>query len=210
MLLTAIGPLEAWRIVDSAFFSLGDEHARLTRGEAVERATARVDSYLDRHARTSARNSGGSPSCMRSRRAGPVARGRGAGGLLFQRRHGDVADIYALDVARGRRRRLTVTPEHEFSPAWSPDRTRIAFARNLGGSEYDVFVMNADGSSIARLTASPGPDERPPGFPTGAWRSEAFATGLDRRTCSIRRGRACRRGASSGGRPRPSGRRTGR
>ena len=97
----------------------------------------------------------------------PVAAAAGAGTILFQRRHGRTADLYALDVGSGALRRLTATPDHEFSPAWSPDGKRIAFARNLGGSEHDVFVMNAGGTDVRQLTDSPGPDEQPRWLPDG-------------------------------------------
>ena len=91
----------------------------------------------------------------------------GGGGLLLQRRIGRTADLYVLDVTTGRLRRLTRTSQHEFSPVWSPDRTRIAFAVNLGGSELDVYTMRADGSEVARVTSSAGPDEEPTWLPDG-------------------------------------------
>ena len=96
-----------------------------------------------------------------------VAPPAGAGTLRFQRRQGRTADLHALDVGTGAMHRLTTTPEHEFSPAMSPDGRRIAFARNVGGSEYDVYVMNADGNGVRRLTDSPGPDEQPSWLPDG-------------------------------------------
>src|SRR5438876_3268099 len=37
-------------------------------------------------------------------------------------------------------------------PAWSPDGTKIAFVRN-----EDIYVMNADGSSVQRLTSATTP-----------------------------------------------------
>lgn len=91
----------------------------------------------------------------------------GGGGLLLQRRIGRTADIYVLDVATGELRRVTRTPQHEFSPVWSPDRTRIAFAVNPGGSELDVYTMRPDGSDVARVTSSPGPDQEPTWLPDG-------------------------------------------
>src|SRR5262245_11651193 len=41
-------------------------------------------------------------------------------------------------------------------PVWSPDGRRIAFVRTWG-NDGDIYVMNADGSGIRRLTRTPGP-----------------------------------------------------
>src|SRR6266540_2163242 len=53
--------------------------------------------------------------------------------------------------------------------AWSRDGTRIAFdvntdiEPNIGGApaDFDVFVVNADGSGLRRLTDAPGEDQGP-------------------------------------------------
>ncbi len=58
-------------------------------------------------------------------------------------------DIYVVGVDGSGLRNLTSTPENELYPAWSPDGTRIAFV-----SEGDLYVMNADGSNPAKLTAT--------------------------------------------------------
>ena len=54
-------------------------------------------------------------------------------------------------------------------PALSPDRTRIAFSSNRGSSEgnYDLYVMNADGSNIRRVFSAPGSDGQPAWMPDG-------------------------------------------
>ena len=61
-------------------------------------------------------------------------------------------------------------------PAWSPDGSRIAFESSMGGStsfgdpDYDVWVMDADGSGETNLTAAPGSgDKYPTWSPDGVW-----------------------------------------
>ena len=51
-------------------------------------------------------------------------------------------------------------------PAWSPDGSRIVFASNrdeLQGDsqELDIYIMNADGTGVTRLTNAPGGDYTP-------------------------------------------------
>jgi WD40-like Beta Propeller Repeat/Bacterial Ig-like domain (group 2) len=51
-------------------------------------------------------------------------------------------------------------------PALSPDRTRIAFSSNRGGS-YDLYLMDADGGNPRRLTTDPGNEGQPSWTPDG-------------------------------------------
>ena len=63
-------------------------------------------------------------------------------------------------VARdgGAARRLTKTPNEETNPVFSPDGKRIAFSRS-NGNDFDVFVIEADGSNEAkRVTMMPEDD----------------------------------------------------
>ena len=41
-------------------------------------------------------------------------------------------------------------------PAWSPDGSRIAFARGTFGGDLEIYVMNPDGSGQTNLTNNPG------------------------------------------------------
>ena len=59
----------------------------------------------------------------------------------------------ALIGINGEHRRLITHGSHDYSPAFSPDGTKIAFSRGTaGGSESDIWVMNADGTRKHRLT----------------------------------------------------------
>jgi Tol biopolymer transport system component len=57
---------------------------------------------------------------------------------------------------------------NDLSPAWSSDGARIAFAsnRDAGPANYEIFVMNADGTGLTRLTNNPAHDGNP------AWRPQ--------------------------------------
>ena len=54
-------------------------------------------------------------------------------------------------------------------PAWSPDGSQIAFMSQVAeeGSQYDIFVMGADGSDVNRLTTTRGSDGWPAWSPDG-------------------------------------------
>ena len=48
-----------------------------------------------------------------------------------------------------------------YRPRWSPDGTKIAFARPVAGG-YRVFVANADGSGQTQISFGPGDNDRDP------------------------------------------------
>jgi len=55
-------------------------------------------------------------------------------------------DIFTVPVQGGDAVRLTSQPTYETAPVWSPDGRSIAFASDRFGN-FDVFMVNADGSS---------------------------------------------------------------
>src|SRR5438094_3798351 len=98
-----------------------------------------------------------------------VANGR----IAFVSREGNAqSDIYTMNPDGSDRQQLTFSQEYEAEPVWSPDGTKIAFARyNNGFSE--IFVMNADGSDQRRLTQSRSdysPTWSPDGMKIAFWR----------------------------------------
>lgn len=62
---------------------------------------------------------------------------------------------------------------HQDWPSWSPDGKRFAFS-STHEKNQEIYVADADGSNLARLTQHPGHDAHPAWSPDGAW--IAFAT----------------------------------
>jgi hypothetical protein len=54
-----------------------------------------------------------------------------------------------------------------FTPAWSPDGTRLVFASDKAGGDGDIFVMPAMGGLVTPLTANTAEDGQPAWSPDG-------------------------------------------
>ncbi|UCG16460.1 MAG: PD40 domain-containing protein [Phycisphaerales bacterium] len=87
------------------------------------------------------------------------ARAAVAGPIAFSSdRASEEWDIFVTNADGSDVIQLTVDPAEEFDPAWSPDGTQVAFAREYGGSEsnhWEIVVANADGSGETRITDTP-------------------------------------------------------
>ncbi len=59
-------------------------------------------------------------------------------------------DIYVINADGSNLTALTDTPENECYPTWSPDGSKIAFAKRKGG-HFIISAMNADGSNVHNL-----------------------------------------------------------
>jgi Tol biopolymer transport system component len=80
-----------------------------------------------------------------------------SGRIAFSDRIIGNVDAYRIVVVRahgGRGRSvLPLAPGHSFSPAWSPDATKIAFvSAGYNGERPEIWMMNADGTEQRRLT----------------------------------------------------------
>ena len=80
---------------------------------------------------------------------------------------GTGSEIYAVNADGSGKVNLTNDPADDFTPSWSPDGTKIAFARWDGGSGAEVYVMNADGTGQTNLTNNPADDSEPAWSPDG-------------------------------------------
>ncbi len=85
--------------------------------------------------------------------------------LVYRSGRNNKQGIWISDRYGGNSRAITNDGTDAF-PRWSPDGRQIVFQHD-SGSNVDVYVMNADGSNICRLTDAPGPDALPAWMPDG-------------------------------------------
>jgi Tol biopolymer transport system component/tetratricopeptide (TPR) repeat protein len=76
------------------------------------------------------------------------------------------AVLVVMDQTGGNARQLTSDPS-DSSPDWSPTGSKIAFMRDSGGN-WDVWVVDPDGSGAQRLTTDAAVDGLPAWSPDGA------------------------------------------
>jgi Tol biopolymer transport system component len=77
--------------------------------------------------------------------------------IVFTSNRDQQGEIYVMSARGGQATRLTRRPGDDWAPDFSPDGRRIAFTQLPG----TVWVMNADGTGLRRLTAGVDPDWRP-------------------------------------------------
>lgn len=68
--------------------------------------------------------------------------------------------------------------------SYSPDRTRIVFSSNRSGT-FDIWVMDADGSALTRVTSGPGAETEPVWTPDGKRIVYTASTGGQTQIASI-------------------------
>lgn len=86
-----------------------------------------------------------------------------SGELVFQSDREGPTRIFVIDVATSTQRRVGSAGDWaDEEPAWSHDGRRIAFSSTRGQKgNLDIYVMNADGSNVIRLTDHAAPEQDP-------------------------------------------------
>ena len=70
-------------------------------------------------------------------------------------------DIFEMNDDGTLARQITRTPEVETYASWSPDGSKIICRKILEGGNWEVVVMNADGTGIINISNSEGVDGWP-------------------------------------------------
>jgi Tol biopolymer transport system component len=85
-------------------------------------------------------------------------------------------DVYTIYADGQGARNLTNNPADDIAPVFSPNGAMIAFTSNRDGGQWHIYVMNADGSNVRRLTDGKM-DVTPTFSPDGNWIAFASTRG---------------------------------
>ena len=87
----------------------------------------------------------------------------------------DPCEVWVMDADGSNQHRLTAG----WSPDWSPDGKRIAYAAGQNSSE--LYVMNADGSGSVRITETPNTSPSTQGANSPSWSPDGKRIAFSRR-----------------------------
>ncbi|NOH04196.1 MAG: TolB family protein [Chloroflexi bacterium] len=91
------------------------------------------------------------------------------GGLVFLSiEENAYAHLFVFDPAGSTLTRITAGDWNDIAPALSPDRARLAFASDRGGS-WDLYVMALTTGELKQVTDTPNYDSAPSWSPDGQW-----------------------------------------
>ena len=78
--------------------------------------------------------------------------------IVFSSSRKGAFNLYVMQRAGTRLRRLTESPTSDLHASWSPDGKRIAFTSTRDGN-YEIYLINADGTQLRRVTNHPERDD---------------------------------------------------
>jgi Tol biopolymer transport system component len=93
--------------------------------------------------------------------------------VVYRVAQGTARQLYILDVATKKSRKLETGSHVDTFPTWSPRGDWIAFTSKRDG-DYEIYRIRPDGTGLQRLTHSPGNDAHAAFSPDGEW--IAFST----------------------------------
>ena len=107
------------------------------------------------------------------------------GDLLLVSNRGGAFGVYQMRVS-GSAGLIPVLVDNasNIQAVLSPDRTRVAFSSNRA-TNYDLYLMDADGKNLQRLTANPGNEGEPAWTPDGKRIVYTATTGATTQIASI-------------------------
>jgi len=111
--------------------------------------------------------------------------------------------IFYHDLATGARKTFARYGGSNISPAVSPDGSQVAMILSKDGWT-DLYVCNADGSGLKRLTKSPQDESSPCWSPDGKWICFAAKEKEHRTLCKISPSGGAMQTISTGGTPSPT------
>lgn len=86
--------------------------------------------------------------------------------IAFTSDRGGSPQIYVMEIEGTNLRRLTFSGNYNASPRWSPRGDKIAFVSDMEGGNFQVYLMNPDGSGVQQMTTR-GSNEDPAWSPDG-------------------------------------------
>ena len=91
--------------------------------------------------------------------------------IIYTSKKEGSADIWSYDCRSGQSTRLTSYEGRDYAPTYSPDGTRVAFISGLLGEQgeenLEVYVMDADGENVQRVTRNLGSERHVAWSPDG-------------------------------------------
>jgi Tol biopolymer transport system component len=91
-----------------------------------------------------------------------------SGSLALWKMHPDGSDAQMVFADAG----------PESGAVWSPDGSKIAFARLSGSTSLDIWVINSDGSGATQLTSQVAPEAQPTWSPDGSRIAYLYSSGF--------------------------------
>jgi Tol biopolymer transport system component len=88
------------------------------------------------------------------------------GSIVYESHGANRVSIHRYDAGAARPVALTDRRARDLRPRWSPDGEQVAFFSAASGND-EIWVVNADGTGLRRLTDHPGADFDPDWMPDG-------------------------------------------